>query len=127
MNIKPGDELRVIIPGNRYRSGSPEGGHPAVVTKVGRKYGTVEYDNDGRARAIEFDLQTGRERGSASNYAARVETVAEAELGIRYATARKALFDAGVSILYDNRLTLEQFEAVAAIARTLPVLDRSRP
>ena len=120
-DFKVGDEVRVITH-TGYRK-SPEGGHRATVVKIGRKYGTATYTRHRTAyppgpveETIEFDLTTGRERGSTSNYSTRVKTLEEVALDERRAAADKILFDAGVSIRH--RPTLEQVEALAEVVKT---------
>lgn len=127
MDIKVGDEVRIVRPGARYHgAGSPEGGWPGRVTRAARKYATAEYDAGRGTETIEFDMGTGTERGSVnSTYAARVRTPGEMERLARQDRARKTLFKAGVSVAGDwSRLTLEQWEALAEVAATLPEYDR---
>lgn len=129
MDIKVGDEVRVVRPSARFHAaGSPEGGWPGRVTRAARKYAVAEYDAGGHARTIEFDMATGIERGSAnSTYAARVRTPEEMERQARQRKARDILFRAGVSVDgFHERLALDQWEALAAVAATLPEYDRSR-
>lgn len=127
MDIKVGDEVRVIRPSARYHgAGSPEGGWPGRVTKTGRKYATAEYATATRSGTVEFDMATGIERGSAnSTYAVRVKTPAQVEREARKDKARESLFKAGISVSGPHeRLTLEQWEALAEVAAALPEYER---
>ena len=129
MNIKEGDEVHVFLWSRR----NPEGGHPATVTKIGRKYATATWEAQygyGKTipQSIEFDMETGTQRnsrtvGSGGSYVRTLEQVA---LDERRRAAEKALFTAGVSINYPDRFTLEQVEVLAEVAKTLPALDRGR-
>lgn len=138
MDIRTGDEVRVFLY-NFYKR-DPEGGHRAAVIKVGRKYGTAEYDNPrygmgiGSAApakcTIEFDLETGKERNGreVGTGGSRVLTLEDAVLKERREAADATLFRAGISF-YSNagyKLTVEQLEALAAVAADFPEYDRSR-
>ena len=117
--IREGDEVRI------FEHRAPEGGWAGKVTKVARKYATVEYEQ----ATTEFDMGTGIERGYKGNnstYATRVKTLAEVALDQRRSTASQTLFRAGVSVNYPHRLSLEQLEALAEVAGTFPELDRGR-
>jgi len=133
MNLKIGDEV-LILCRMRYPE-SPEENYRGAVTKVGRKYATVTYEKtrrDWRGNevrdhcTIEFDMETGNERGSTSHYGSYVRTFEQFELDQRRKAAEKILFTAGVSIDYSQRVTLEQIEALAEVASTFPALDRGR-
>ena len=128
-DIKEGDEVRVFL----WHRTDPEGGHRATITKTGRKYATASWEvphGIGKTvpQSIEFDMETGAERngrtrGSGGSYVRTLEQVA---LDERRRAAEKALFTAGISINYPARFALEQVEALAEVAKTLPALDRGR-
>jgi hypothetical protein len=134
MDIKTGDEIRVFI--HRYRR---DDDYRAMVTKVGRKYGTAVYESvrsDHRGDevrvecSIEFDLETGKERNGREVGAggSRVLTLEEVALKERREAAGATLLRAGISF-YSNagyNLTVEQMEALAAVAADFPEYDRSR-
>ena len=124
-DIKIGDEVRVIDRSPYHKN--PEGGHPATVVKVGRKYATATYETthtDFRGkerrteRAVEFDMATGREKGSNTNYGLRVETPEQAELAARKSAADAALLARKIRLDFGHGLTLEQIEALAEVVKT---------
>jgi hypothetical protein len=136
MDIKTGDEVRITLPRHhRHGASSPEGGYVGRVVKTGRKYATAEYevtytDYSGKPRSdtksLEFSMETGAERDSSSSFRARVQTPEQAKAKVRQDKAREVLFKAGISVSGDwSRLTLEQWETLAAVAATLPEYDRS--
>lgn len=115
--IKVGDEVRVF-PGC-WRPGypAPDEGYPATVTKVGRRYATAQYAHG----TAEFDIATGRERGAQGNYCTHVESVQQAEQDARRRRAEDALRSIGLAFTatgHRERLTLEQIEALADLARS---------
>ena len=121
--IKVGDQVR-IIGSNLYRK-SPEAGHRATVIKVGRKYATATYTRMRTAHpagevteTIEFDITTGREKGSTSNYGARVETPEQVELRARQSAAEDVLSTRKIRLDFGHGLTLEQIEALAEVVKT---------
>lgn len=135
MDIKTGDEVRVTEGGGR-RGSSPPGGWAGRVTRTGRKYAAAEYEvtwvgHSGRpersTRTIEFSMETGIERNSVSNFAGHVRTPGQVAEQARRDAARDTLFKAGISVngLFE-RLSVEQWEALAAVAATFPEYDRSR-
>lgn len=122
---KAGDEVRVFAD---RRHPNVEGGYPGKVTKVGRKYGTAEYEvatQDWRGnpgtdkRTIEFSLDDGTERGSTSSYAATVRTPAQVAEDQRRRAAIAALKAAGIEfrIGREHSFTLEQVEALAEVVK----------
>jgi hypothetical protein len=136
MDIKVGDEVHIILPRQRRRGSSPEGRHVGHVTKAGRKYATAEYvvtstDYSGSlrndTRTVEFSMETGAERNPRSSFTARVQTPEQAEREDRQNKARDTLLKAGLSVQGSwTRLTIEQWEALAEVAASLPEYDRSR-
>jgi hypothetical protein len=124
-SLKPGDEVRVYER-NIYRNG-PEGGLAARVSKVGRKYATAAYEvvttdwhgePKRKERTIEFDMETGREKGSQSNYGAYIKTPEQADLDVRQQSAIATLLTRKIRLDSGHSLTLEQIEALAEVART---------
>lgn len=123
--ISEGDEVRVF---NRSRYAStPEGGYQAVVTRVGRKYATAEYQRartdfmgrpTSRAGTVEFDMATGYEKGDEYGNGLRVLTPAQVEADARLTAARAVLREVGVDITARSRLTGEQIEALAEVAKS---------
>lgn len=78
ISLHVGDEVRVF---SRTRHNpSPEGGWAGNVIKVGRKYATAAYEwqssfSDGTTRlTVEFDMETGIERGSNTIHTLYVRT-----------------------------------------------------
>jgi hypothetical protein len=129
--IKAGDEVRVIVR-NPHRK-TPEGGYRATVTKVARKYATAAYevitqDWHGKdvttPREIEFDIATGKERGSEGNYGTEVISVDEAARRIRSAAALTILRERKIRLEYGHGFTLEQIEALAEVAKTFTTPER---
>lgn len=63
MTIKTGDEVRVFS--SREDRPAPDGGWPATVVTMGRKYATATFHLEGYGeRVIQFDATTGAERDS---------------------------------------------------------------
>jgi hypothetical protein len=129
-DVKMDDEVRIVVR-NHYRK-MPEGGYVGKVTKVGRKYATAAYTvmtkdwHDklvGSERTIEFDMETGRERGNPGNYAAEVITPAEAERRARHATALSVLQERKVRLESGHGMSLEQIEALAALVESFPRVE----
>lgn len=111
-----GDTLRVFNV-NGGRMGWPADGYVGTVTKAGPKLFTVEY---GSRSTTVFRQKDGR-----SNDAYRhvwVETPEQAALEQREAKADAALREHGVVLERRSRirLTVEQLEALAEVARTFP-------
>jgi len=126
-DLKPGDEVRVFDR-SRYHP-SPEGGYAGTVRKVGRKYATAAYevtdtDWNGKprtsTRTVEFDMSDGTERNGRSRWHLQVRTPAQAEQDKRREIALAVLKDQGIEFRTgrERRLTLEQIEALAEVART---------
>lgn len=119
-DIKPGDEVRVF-PGRWRRVGkTPEGGYPGTVTGVARKYATAAYTvpyadgtPGGTERTVEFDMQTGRERGQDGTYGALVKTPAMAVRDALQAAALASIKEAGFEIRLGHRPSPELIIAVA--------------
>lgn len=109
--LRAGDEVRVFDQ-NDGRMGQPEGGWPGVVTNIGRKLIRIEYRN----KVDAFRLDTGRIN---DNYGHRwfktMEQVAESK---RRSSAMAVLNAHKISLDFGHRLTLEQIEALAELART---------
>lgn len=130
MDVKLGDEVR-IMEHTRYRK-TPKDGYTGSVTKVGRKYATATYETtrtDWRQqeitdkRTVEFDMVTGRERGSQTNYGIEVVTPAEAERRSRRTVALAVLAEHKIRLEYDHGLDLDQMEALAALAGSFSPAD----
>ena len=118
-DITVGAEVRVI------GRGAPDGGYRATVVKVGRKYATATYIRQRTAypagpveETFEFDMTTGREKGSTSNYSSRAETPEQVELTARKSAAELVLRDRKIRLDFGHGLTLEQIEALAEIVKT---------
>lgn len=137
MDIKVGDEVRINLPRHRrHGDNSPEGGYVGRVIRTGRKYATAEYvvsytDYSSKLRSdtrtVEFSMETGAERNSPSSFTARVRTPEQVEQEMRQSKAREVVSKAGLSVSGSwTRLTIEQWEALAELAATLPEYDRSR-
>lgn len=114
-----GQEVRVFT--GRRRD---EDGQPGVIARVGRKWGVATYEarlHDWRGntsvgqREIEFDLETGFERGDQFGNGYQVRTPERAEMERREHEAVMFLRENGIDILQRARLTLEQLEAIAAL------------
>ena len=128
VDIKVGDEVRVFPPRSRRGASAPEGGHRGIVTKVARKYATATYEvtqtwlgrEETRPVTVEFDMETGYERGSDSQYGYSVRTPGQVELDRRRSAALTALRDRGIEFKpgREYRITLEQAEALAEVVKT---------
>lgn len=126
MDIKTGDEVRVIPRSNRYRK-HPAEGYAGKVTKVARKYATAEYEHKYkdslgehvRTDTIEFEIETGRERDSQTNYPAYVYTPEAIELKNRAEAAKATLKDSGLEFRLGHQrdFSPECLEALAAVLR----------
>jgi len=129
VDIKVGDEVRVLRH-VRYRGDdTPRDGQQATVTKVGRKYataawtesrvnfsGTGTYQDD---RTIEFNMETGDERDSRFGYYVRTPEQLAAER--RRSEVLAIIKDAGLEFRHgygERRRTLEQLEALAEVVKT---------
>jgi hypothetical protein len=120
-----GQEVRVF----EHRRGvrNPDDGYPGTVTKVGRKYGTAEYDItttnwNGEPhvwhRSVVFCLDSGTERDGGS-YAVKVRTPAQVAEDQRRSAALSVIKSAGIEfrIGRERRFTLEQVEALAEVVK----------
>ena len=126
-DIKAGDEVRVFSR-NKYHP-APEGGQVATVTKVGRRYAAAAWevteklwlgeDRERRAeRTIEFDMETGYEKGTNSSYGRYVKTPAQLEVDAREDAAISSLLDRKIRLDFGHGLTLEQIEALAEVVKS---------
>ena len=122
--VKIGDEVRVF---RSRRCGDDEGGIPAKVTKVGRKWGTAAYEVDvhdwrgntsRRTEAIEFGLETGYERGDQFGNGYQVKTLERLEQERRSVAAVTSLRKAGISFDGVPFRHVEFLEALAEVAKT---------
>ncbi len=109
ITLKPGDEVRVWF-NSRQRGGSD----PGEVVKIGRKLVTIRVN--GRDEQFRLDDQrwTGRQVGMGT-YFRTLEQVAASE---HEASVRATLSDRGIELSRRHRFTLEQMEALAAVAET---------
>lgn len=121
-----GDVVRVFSPRQRRRDDGPQEGREARVTKVARKYATAEYDLDRYAQVIEFDIETGRERGSEGSYSRYVLTPAQVDARNQYAEAIGTLKEAGLEPRPGRRVDAGLAIALAALARSFDP-DTSTP
>lgn len=125
-DIKPGDEVRVLKRRSRHDP-FPADGYAATVTKVGRKYATATYEVTGTdssggerryERSVEFDMETGIERGHSSMSGYYVRSPEQFERDKRRAAARDLLRDHGIEFSQRHPLpTLEQLEELAAVVK----------
>ena len=124
--IKVGDEVRVFLR-NPYHP-DPEGGHVGEVTKVGRRYAAATYQRIGTnwrnepetvTVTIEFDMETGYERGDNYGNGRRVKTPVQLILGQRRDAALAVIKAAGIEFHLDREynVTLEQIEALAEVVK----------
>jgi hypothetical protein len=120
--FKAGDPVIIFKHRTRYDT-FPADGYEAAVIKVGRKYATAAYVRQRAAypagpvtETIEFDMETGRERGGTSNYGRYVRTPEQVELDRRLSAAMSVLTN--LRIRLERKFTLEQIEALAQVART---------
>lgn len=123
-NIKVGDEVRVLKHRNRYDS-FPEDGYTGTVTKVARVYATATYVRQRTAyppgpveETVEFDMQTGRLRGSSTSYGVYVKTAEQYEHDERCSVAESLLASRRIRLDFRHGLTLEQIEALAEVVKT---------
>jgi hypothetical protein len=123
-DIKVSDEVRVFSY-NKYRP-DPEGGYVATVTRVGRRYATAGWETtettwNGEPRryahTIEFDMETGREKGT-SGSGRSVKTPEQAEQDARERAAIASLLARKIRLDYGHGFTVEQIEALAALVAT---------
>jgi hypothetical protein len=118
LNVKVGDEVRVFDVNGR-RNGQPGSGWPGKVVKVGRKYFTVAYGSSGRT--TNFLLETGRVNDAYGHRS--VKTLDQVAHDQRRAQAEADLTACGVELRFGHKLTLEQIEALAEVARTFTSQD----
>lgn len=104
-----------------FRSRTGRRGHSSPdrvgkVTRVARKYCTVEFAGMRRLETLEFDKETGGERGNPQypQYLGTIKTADEWAAIDRRANLLKALREIGVD-LYRVSVTSEQLEAVAVV------------
>ncbi len=116
LEVKVGDEVRVFDVNGR-RAGQPEGGWPGVVASVGRKYFTVDYDGQHGGRVHEFSLIDGLRANDVYGHR-HVRTAEQVEAARRRRVALALLVAHWVDIQRADRLTLEQLEALAEVAKT---------
>lgn len=96
--------------------------HDARVARIARKYVTIEiWYGSSITREMEFDIETQKERGDASNYpyAAVFRTKEQHELIERQQAAEDGLRELGLMRRHsqENGLSLEETEAVVATVR----------
>lgn len=115
-----------ILSANRYHP-SPDGGWVGKVTKRGRRYATATYTKEVSnwrgeletyERVIEFDMDTGIERGGTRYNSDRVCTPEQLEQEARHDVAMATLKDAGLEMRTGRTLSLGLAEAVAAVIET---------
>lgn len=123
--MRAGDEVRVFSR-SRHQP-APEGGWPGRVTRVGRKYATAEYETQDpdyaggtrvSLRTVEFDIETGDERGDRTQTGKYARSPEQVERGKRRAYAVAALSTCGIELRSSHRLTTEQIEQLAAVVKT---------
>lgn len=115
MDVTEGQEMRVFDR-NGHRYGWPEDGRVGRVTKIGRKYFTVEHANPGSRHmdSDQFRLEDGK---SNDPYAHRTaKTLEQVARDRRAQAARETLERHAVELGPRCTLTVEQLEAMAAIA-----------
>lgn len=100
------DDTVMLFNANR---GDGRVGSPRTVTKVGTKLFTVQGGGV-------FRKETGRSNDTNGNW--WVLTVEKAEQLTRHDTAIKDLRERGIELRHRPKLTLEQVEALAEVART---------
>jgi hypothetical protein len=93
------------------------------VAKIARKYVTIEYwRSPGNTSEIEFDIETQKERGNTSHYAARFRTPAQQDWTDRQQAVQEGLHALGLrasNVTSDGRLTLEEGEAIIELVRSM--------
>jgi hypothetical protein len=85
-----------------------------VVTKVARKYCTVQFPG-GYPDTVEYDKETGHERSGSFMYVNRIQTAEQWAVDDRANAVDRALRKAGVVIDYGMHATTDQLEAIASI------------
>jgi hypothetical protein len=124
-DYKVGDEVRVFLR-NRYVTG-PDGGFVGTVTKVGRRYATATYERtstDYRGERtitvpVEFDMETGHEKGDSYGNGLRVKTPEQLLLDERRDAALAVIKAAGIEFRpgREHGVTTAQIEALAEVVR----------
>ena len=122
--IQVGQEVR-ILPQRRH-SRVPDGGYVGTVTKIGRRYATaayavttVEFGEERRyERTVEFDMDTGIERGGSRWDGDRVLTPEQIEAEARQKAAEAVLTAHRIDLRPGHGLTGEQVEALAELVKT---------
>jgi len=114
--IKAGDEVRVFDVNGKRRN-MPLGGWPAEVVKVGRALVTIRCAGNHGEQVFRLDSQQAND-----NYGHQwFRMLDEVALMQRRSAAIGALRAIGLSFTssgYQDRLTLDQIEALAEVART---------
>jgi hypothetical protein len=89
------------------------------VAKIARKYVTIEiWRGPNSTSEIEFDIETQKERGNTSHYAAVFRTPEQQAHRDRQRAAEDGLRDLGlIHRTGTSRLTLEEAEAIVAVVR----------
>ena len=114
--IQVGDEVRVFDVNGR-RMNQPEGGWIGHVKNVGRTLAHIDYPG---GRGTEgFKLSDGQRPGG-RRWFKTLDRVARDD---RMCAAQDILIAVGVELNYRNRLTLEQIEALAEVAKTFGRTD----
>lgn len=94
--------------------------HDARVAKIARKYVTIEvWRGPEWTIEIEFDIETQKERGNTSHYAAVFRTTAQQEYHDRNQAAQDALRELRLATAHDimTNHPLERVEAIIALVR----------
>ncbi|MEV4672798.1 hypothetical protein AB0K34_14170 [Actinomadura sp. NPDC049382] len=109
-DLRVGDEVRVFDQNGR-RMGQPDAGWPGTVTKIGRLLVTIEY----RGKSAQFRLDT---QVVNDGYGHRYfKTLQQAARHQRLGRALYTLHEHQIRLAVGHRLTLEQIEALADVAR----------
>jgi hypothetical protein len=116
-DLRVGDEVRVFDVNGR-RMGQPEGGWPGTVTRVGRTLMDVSYNN----RTETFRRDSGARHNDGYGHR-RVKTLEQVAQDARRAEAVEALSKHGVELRWGFKLTIEQLEALAEVARSFPTVE----
>jgi len=114
--LEVGQSVRVFDV-NGARVGQPEGGWPGEVVRVGRKLVYITFARaawNKRESGEAFRLDDGQINDNHGNR--YFLTVEEADYRLRRETAVTALREVGIHVQTYSRLSLEQIEALAAVA-----------
>lgn len=122
------DQAMVVFEGvhTRHR-------HDGRVAKIARKYVTIEvWRASGRTVEIEFDIETQKERGNNTHYAATFRTTAQQDREDREKAVRDALRFYGLMPKYTGpttrrTLTVDVMEAVVELLDRLVGRDSADP